>query len=138
MKIATMLAILISFFTVTGNAFAAKGKQDVCHKGQTINISTSAVKAHLGHGDSSKSCEQTNVAVALFRCGPDLTIQSVSTSGGLPKIPELLGVGTGCAGSIRVLMNHGFEPIHIDSVYDATSLGIVTDYGYAGPRISDL
>jgi hypothetical protein len=34
------------------------GKVDVCHKGKkTLNISSNAVPAHLGHGDSLGSCD---------------------------------------------------------------------------------
>ncbi len=37
-----------------------KGKVEICHKGKTITVSESAVKAHLGHGDTLGSCSEDN------------------------------------------------------------------------------
>ncbi|MEZ4527048.1 MAG: hypothetical protein R2941_14115 [Desulfobacterales bacterium] len=35
-----------------------KGKVSICHKGKTITVSASAVKAHLGHGDTLGPCRE--------------------------------------------------------------------------------
>jgi len=35
-----------------------KGKVSICHKGKTITVSESAVKAHLGHGDTLGPCAE--------------------------------------------------------------------------------
>ena len=43
---------------------AGKGKADICHKGHTINVSTSAVSAHLAHGDQLGACQPAPVCVA--------------------------------------------------------------------------
>jgi hypothetical protein len=59
------IAIFLMLFGVlSGNGYAAsKGKVDICHippgnpnNAHTINVSTSAVKAHLAHGDTLGEC----------------------------------------------------------------------------------
>src|SRR5436190_1288242 len=35
-------------------------KVTICHQGQTITVSSSALKAHLTHGDTEGSCPTTN------------------------------------------------------------------------------
>lgn len=37
----------------------ANTKVDVCHNGQTINVDSHAVPAHLRHGDTEGPCEET-------------------------------------------------------------------------------
>ena len=136
MKVLTILFALISVFSISGNSYAGTAKQDVCHKGKTINISSSAAPAHVNHGDQNYACKSVPRAVALFQCGGiELRITAISTTFGLPQQSNFLTVGSSCAGSIRLLMNNGFTPIHIDSVYDATLSGVVTNYGYSGPQV---
>jgi hypothetical protein len=136
MKVSIILIMLISFFAVSGNAFADPGNTDICHKGKTINVSSSAVQAHINHGDYGFACELAPTAVALFRCGgPDLKILSVSTSVGVPLLAGHLVVGSSCSNSISLLMLNGFEPLHANTVYDSTLLDTVTDYGFSGPRV---
>lgn len=139
MKVSTMLIIVISFFAVTGNTFAATAaKQDVCHNGKTINISKNAVDAHVRHGDWRRDCEDVPQAVALFRCGgPDITILSVSLSAYVPSGRPIV-VDSSCSDSIMYLRNSGYKKIHSESVVvpaDAENpANIVTDYAFSGPR----
>ena len=137
MKVTTLIIALSSLLVVSGNAFAGE-KVDVCHKGkETINISRNAVQAHLNHGDERRACGSIPRAIALFRCGgADIKILSVSTSSGVPQSEGLLAIDSSCSESIRFLVNKGYTPTHTDSVYNANLLGIVTDYGYSGPRES--
>ena len=37
-----------------------KGKVTICHQGQTITVSKSALKGHLKHGDSQGACPTPN------------------------------------------------------------------------------
>jgi hypothetical protein len=48
---APMSILLLSVSTLSSLALAGS-KVDVCHKGKLLNVSSSAVSAHLGHGDS--------------------------------------------------------------------------------------
>lgn len=137
MKVLPISIMLICFFGVTGNAYAAPtNKVDICHNGHTINISGNAVKAHLAHGDYEYACNKVYRAVALFRCGgPELSILAVSLSRRTPEKEGLLAVGSSCSDSIDLLINNGFTSTHINTVYDAALSGLVTDYGYTGPRV---
>jgi hypothetical protein len=55
---------LVLFSALSGNGYAeSKGKVDICHippgnpsNAHTITVSTSAVKAHLAHGDTMGEC----------------------------------------------------------------------------------
>ncbi len=47
---ALLLAIPVS------NMMAKAEKQDICHKGNTINVAMSAVQAHVAHGDTIGAC----------------------------------------------------------------------------------
>ena len=138
MRISIILIMLMSFFAITGNVFAENKKVTICHKGQTLSISNSALKAHLDHGDFKYACKYRPRAVALFRCGgKNLQILSVSLTGGVPKFYDgsTLAVGSSCSRSINLLINNGYHRILSNTVYDAKLLGAVTDYGYTGPQV---
>jgi hypothetical protein len=49
-----------------------QNKVEICHKGRTICISENAVQAHLNHGDTLGSCEESNqVFVSNVRVMPN-------------------------------------------------------------------
>lgn len=135
MKVITKLILLVSFFAMIGSTYAASNV-NVCHKGrESINISRSALQAHLNHGDEQRTCKNIPRAIALFRCGgAELLITSVSTSIGVPQSEGLLAVDSSCSNSIQFLINKGYTSTHVNSVYDADLPGTITDYGFSGPR----
>ena len=138
MRISTLLVILMGFFAMTGNAFAANNKVNICHKGQTLSVSKSALKAHLNHGDFKYACKYQPRAVGLFRCGgQNMAILSVSLTAGVPKFYDgtPIVVGSSCSRSINLLLNNGYNRILSNSVYDSKLLGVVTDYGFTGPQL---
>jgi len=57
------------------------GKVIVCHKGHTINISTSALPAHTAHGDSIGPCgTATPTPTSTQEATPTSTAESTATS----------------------------------------------------------
>lgn len=71
--------MFVTAFTFSGVAHAKKvTKVDVCHKGQTINVSTSALPAHMDHGDVKGSCEEMLLPeVVDIKCQSDETTAGV-------------------------------------------------------------
>ena len=138
MRVSTVLLMLFGIFVLMGNAIADTHKVTICHKGQTLSISKSALKAHLDHGDFKYACKYRPRAVALFRCGGEnIQILSVSLTAGVPKFFDgtSIAVGSSCSRSINLLLNNGYSRILSNSEYDSKLLGIVTDYGYTGPQL---
>lgn len=62
--------------------FAARGgtgKSLVCHRGHTINISVSAVPAHLAHGDTLGPCESAGTPTPTLEATPTSTAEPTAT-----------------------------------------------------------
>lgn len=55
-----IIVTIISFFgcvtVIDKKSPKTTGKVAICHKGKTIYVNESAVKAHLGHGDYIGTC----------------------------------------------------------------------------------
>jgi hypothetical protein len=46
----------VVFMSIGGAWAKTEAKVTICHKGQTIKVAASAVKAHLAHGDTVGKC----------------------------------------------------------------------------------
>ena len=60
MKRIIVLALIAAFLVSVpefNHLWADGDKVEVCHKGKTIMVSESALKGHLGHGDTEVACE---------------------------------------------------------------------------------
>ena len=108
------------------------GKTSICHKGKTVTINQSGVPGHLGHGDSTGSCEERRAAVVMMQCqaeGEGIVVVAVSSSETVPAaiIPR---IDEPCANAVASMLDARME---IRSV-TAGSAG-TTDYllvGYIG------
>jgi hypothetical protein len=131
--------ILLALAGMSLNAVGAGNKELVCHDGKTINVSQSAVSAHLGHGDSLGSCGDvsfnpgTPAAVVMMRCaesaGNVMEVVSFSASFDYASIQPVEPVD--CAVALATLLDAGF---HLRSV---TSGGAGVDYLFLGRVPSD-
>jgi hypothetical protein len=66
-----------------GNGKNKKGKVTLCHKGQTITVSKSAVKGHKKHGDTAGACPSapaTPGSISTYQC-PGPKTDSLSSDG---------------------------------------------------------
>ena len=119
--------ILVALSGASFNAFSASNKQDVCHKGDDISVSQSAISAHVGHGDTLGECEdtvpgpgpepvpETTAAVVMMRCeavtGNGSVVVSASSSIIL-DVAVILPIppvdDPDCAQALAGLMDAGF------------------------------
>jgi len=60
------------------NWFGSDKKIDICHKGETISVSSSAKKAHLEHGDYTGECKTNTLPVVIDTLAP--VVSGISTS----------------------------------------------------------
>ena len=68
---AAVLAIPASHM-VMGKGHVPAGKDQVCHKGETLTISLAAFGAHIGHGDCELPIDDgANVFFTGDACSPD-------------------------------------------------------------------
>jgi hypothetical protein len=124
MKIFKLVFLAIALIAVSGNA-AAGQKVDVCHKGETINVSKNALKAHLRHGDVKSKCVDKekyhkNHVVVIFRCDRDGVVTPVSSTVDMPVEADVLMVidgeePLGCADAIKEFMRIGFHLLHVNT-----------------------
>ena len=104
----------------------------VCHKGKTVTINQSGMSGHIGHGDSSGSCEDRRAAVVVMQCqaeGDEINVGAVSSSEAVAEA-DVPVRGDSCAGALAGLLD---MPMAISSV-TAVSEG-ATEYlltGYVG------
>ena len=52
----SVLAVVAAALLLAGQGLAKSERVTLCHKGQTITVGSSAVGAHLAHGDSLGGC----------------------------------------------------------------------------------
>jgi len=82
----TLGLALLALPALSFNAFSDddSGKRtSVCHKGMTVTINKSGLPGHLGHGDSTGSCEDRRAAVVMLQCqadGEEIKVVAVSSS----------------------------------------------------------
>ncbi|RTZ81509.1 MAG: hypothetical protein DSZ01_00710 [Gammaproteobacteria bacterium] len=106
------------------------GKTTVCHNGNTISISNSALQAHLAHGDTKGPCPAPRfTSVVILRClntNGQILISGVSGSDNadvdLP-LPRQI-----CANGVARMMNAGF---HLQQVSTGLTGG-ETEYLFLG------
>jgi hypothetical protein len=98
---ATCLVILPS----AGTAWAKSHKARVCHKGHTISVGKSAVRAHLAHGDSLGRCNSC-------ADGCPLTYDPVSCSDGKTYANACLASCADATGCSRVCAcDQTYDPV---------------------------
>ena len=118
-------------------ALAAADKVTICHKGETLSVASSAVSAHMQHGDVEGACvaapppvppANTMAAVVMMRCEPHVEggVRVVSASSSPAPAPI---VGGDCAEALGDLLDGGYElrSVTTGSAGD-TVLHLYTDY----------
>lgn len=87
------------------------GKTSICHKGRTVTINQSGVPGHLGHGDTTGSCEERRAAVVMMQCqaeGTGIKVVAVSSSDAVAA--EIIPVIEGsCADALASLLDARME-----------------------------
>jgi len=118
MYISRLIITAIVFAILSGPVFAGNnGKITICHNGETITISNSALSTHVNnHGDYVGECDVEVPApinlVLMIRCNNDggqILVSGVSFSGATATVyPGLLPVvGNNCAEANANAMNDG-------------------------------
>jgi len=125
--------ILLALSSVSLNAFSAKDKVEVCHKGKEISVAQSAVGAHVGHGDTvgAKDCvsaPETVKAVVIMRCEAGVLV-SVTYSDAADVVIQPLPDDPDCTQVLDFLFNRGFALRSITSGSAGDDgLSLYTDY----------
>jgi hypothetical protein len=147
----TSAIILLALSSVSLNAFSAKNKVDVCHKGKDISVSSKSLSAHMGHGDEAGECDDdstdsgsdTMAAVVMMRCeainGNGVHVVSFSTSFDFATIDiEEPAEDDDCAVALADLLDAKFKLRSVTggSAEDDDELNLYTDYLLIG-KISE-
>ena len=112
MYLSRSIIIAVALTLIAGPVFAGS-KKTVCHDGQTITISKSAVDAHMAHGDRKGSCPPAPLykSVIMMRClnnNGALVVSGVSTSGNA-QIDPPIAPREPCADAVADMMNMGYQ-----------------------------
>lgn len=140
MNLSRMIVASLALAIFSAPVFAGS-KVYVCHKSDegshTIKISTSALNAHLAHGDTQGECPVLPVykATVMLRCvNSDLgsVIMSGSSISVNAVLPEDLNLelGASCSNAVAHLMNNGYSLNQTNS--GGTDLGLETEYLFIG------
>ena len=133
--------LLLALSSVSLNAFSAKNKVDVCHKGKDISVSSKSLSAHMGHGDEEGECDDdstdngsdTMAAVVMMSCeaidGNGMEVVSVSTSFEFASI-DIEEPAEDCAVALADMLDAGFKLRSVTSASagDSDDLSLHTNY----------
>ena len=141
MNFPRMIIAALALAVVSAPVFAGS-KVYVCHNSDegshTIKISTKALKAHLGHGDTEGECPAIPVykSVVMVRCATNLdgliVVSGSSASNNAVLVPEGWNpmLGEPCSDTVAHLMNNGYSLDQTNS--GGTDLGLETEYLFIG------
>ncbi len=142
MYIPRIIITAIVFAILAVPAFADNNKTTICHNGETITVSNSALSAHLNnHGDYKGECilpEYEKPApklnlVLIMRCKNNnglIEVSGVSFSGASIALePGVLPeVSDNCAVEVAQTMDAGFKLRNVVGVLDETEYLFIMKY----------
>ena len=133
MYLSRLIVTAVALVIMTGPALA-DSKQYICHKGDTIKVSKSAVKSHKKHGDYIGKCRTPKKkTVVIMRClnnNGALVVSGVSTSEGV-NIDPPIKPRESCADAIADMMNMGYALERVNTGLTLGELG-ETEYMFFG------
>ena len=125
-----LVALSSLSFTALGDDDDDGNKTSVCHKGRTVSINQSGMPGHLGHGDSSGSCEDRRAAVVVMQCqaeGDEIKVGAVSSSEAVAEADVPMN-GESCADALAGLLDVPMAISSVTAVSEGTTEYLLTGY----------